>query len=80
MICTSCRLWVSHCYSVQSIRRLCPVVQLWFVVASLYEFEMLELDEVMPQRGGSAFAELLCRVRTGQSVVKFTTSLAGSRK
>ena len=28
------------------------------------EFEMLELDEVMRQRGDSAFAELLCRVRT----------------
>ena len=28
------------------------------------EFEMLELDEIMRQRGDSAFAELLCRVRT----------------
>ena len=28
------------------------------------EFEMLELDEIMRQRGDSAFADLLCRVRT----------------
>ena len=28
------------------------------------EFEMLELDEIMRQRGDSNFAELLCRVRT----------------
>ena len=28
------------------------------------EFQMLELDEIMRQRGDSAFAELLCRVRT----------------
>ena len=28
------------------------------------EFEMLELDEVMRQRGDSAFSEFLCRVRT----------------
>ena len=28
------------------------------------EFKMLELDEIMRQRGDSAFAELLCRVRT----------------
>ena len=28
------------------------------------EFEMLELDETMRQRGDSAFAELLCKVRT----------------
>ena len=28
------------------------------------EFEMLELSEIMRQRGDNAFAELLCRVRT----------------
>ena len=28
------------------------------------EFEMIELDEIMRQRGDSAFSELLCRVRT----------------
>ena len=28
------------------------------------EFELMELDEIMRQRGDSAFAELLCRVRT----------------
>ena len=28
------------------------------------EFEILELDEIMRQRGDNAFAELLCRVRT----------------
>ena len=28
------------------------------------EFEMIELDEIMRQRGDSAFVELLCRVRT----------------
>ena len=28
------------------------------------EFEILELDEIMRQRGDSTFAELLCRVRT----------------
>ena len=28
------------------------------------EFQLIELDEVMRQRGDSAFAELLCRVRT----------------
>ena len=28
------------------------------------EFEMIELDKIMRQRGDSAFAKLLCRVRT----------------
>ena len=28
------------------------------------EFEMIELDEIMRQRGDSEFSELLCRVRT----------------
>lgn len=30
------------------------------------EFEMVELDEIMRQRGDSEFSELLCRVRTSQ--------------
>ena len=30
------------------------------------EFEMIELDEIMRQRGDSAFTELLCRVRLGE--------------
>lgn len=30
------------------------------------EFEMLELHEIMRQRGDSAFSELLCRVRTNE--------------
>ena len=30
------------------------------------EFEMIELDEIMRQRGDSEFSELLCRVRTSQ--------------
>ena len=30
------------------------------------EFEMIELDEIMRQRGDSAFTELLCRVRFGE--------------
>jgi len=30
------------------------------------EFEMLELDEIMRQRGDSTFSELLCRVRTNE--------------
>ena len=28
------------------------------------EFQMIELDEIMRQRGDTAFCELLCRVRT----------------
>ena len=28
------------------------------------EFELVELDEIMRQKGDSTFAELLCRVRT----------------
>ena len=28
------------------------------------EFQMIELDEIMRQRGDSTFSELLCRVRT----------------
>ena len=28
------------------------------------EFQLVELDEIMRQRGDSTFAELLCRVRT----------------
>ena len=31
------------------------------------EFEMIELDEIMCQRGDSAFTELLCRVRLGET-------------
>ena len=30
------------------------------------EFEMIELDEIMRQRGDSTFTELLCRVRLGE--------------
>ena len=30
------------------------------------EFQMIELDEIMRQRGDSAFCELLCRVRTAE--------------
>ena len=30
----------------------------------LDEFKMIELDEIMRQRGDSHFAQLLCRVRT----------------
>ena len=30
------------------------------------EFEMIELDEIMRQRGDSTFTELLCRVRLGK--------------
>ena len=28
------------------------------------EFQMIELDEIMRQRGDSEFCELLCRIRT----------------
>ena len=34
------------------------------------EIQMIELDEIMRQRGDSAFRELLCRVRTADSVIK----------
>ena len=30
------------------------------------EFEMIELDEIMRQRGDSTFIKLLCRVRLGE--------------
>lgn len=45
---------VSDCYA-----QLYDSGSLW-----VDEFQMVELDEVMRQRGDSAFAELLCRVRT----------------
>ena len=35
------------------------MVQVW-----IDEFQMIELDEIMRQRGDSIFSELLCRVRT----------------
>ena len=36
------------------------------------EFQMLELDEIMRQRGDSRFAELLCRVRTASCALMQT--------
>ena len=30
----------------------------------LDEFQMIELDEIMRQKGDSVFCELLCRIRT----------------
>jgi len=53
--CTNCLLSVSLCYSVK-----------WGTAGSIWqdEFQTIELDEIMHQRGDTAFAELLCRVRT----------------
>ena len=35
------------------------------------EFNMIELDEIMRQRGDSTFTELLCRVRLGELIWMF---------
>ena len=43
------------------------------------EFELMELDEIMRQRGDSAFAELLCRVRTASYAEGGATEAYGSR-
>ena len=65
--------------AVGDLYQLAPVGQPWLFstvsnsYAQLYgsgslwvdEFQMIELTEIMRQRGDSTFSELLCRVRTG---------------